>query len=95
MPSRFDVVCLSHLRWDFVYQRPQHLLSRCAREHRVFVIEEPPVGEGAARLAVNRLQDGPWVVVPHLPLGLPADTANARRGGTPRRSGRGRLPLRP
>jgi dTDP-4-dehydrorhamnose reductase len=23
----FDVVCLSHLRWGFVYQRPQHLLS--------------------------------------------------------------------
>jgi UDP-galactopyranose mutase len=39
MPS--DIVCLSHLRWDGVYQRPQHLLSRLARTRRVFVIEEP------------------------------------------------------
>ena len=31
----YDLVCLSHLRWDFVYQRPQHLLSRLARGRRV------------------------------------------------------------
>jgi len=37
----YDIVCLSHLRWDGVYQRPQHLLSRLARTRRVFVIEEP------------------------------------------------------
>jgi UDP-galactopyranose mutase len=30
-PDAPDLVCLSHLRWDFVYQRPQHLLSRCAK----------------------------------------------------------------
>ena len=36
----YDVVVLSHLRWDFVWQRPQHLLSRCARERRVFFFEE-------------------------------------------------------
>lgn len=39
-----DVVCLSHLRWDFVWQRPQHLMSRCARERRVFFVEEPMRG---------------------------------------------------
>ena len=26
-----DLVCLSHLRWDFVYQRPQHLMTRYGR----------------------------------------------------------------
>jgi UDP-galactopyranose mutase len=36
-----DIVCLSHLRWGFVHQRPQHLLSRFARRHRVFFVEEP------------------------------------------------------
>ena len=36
----YDVVCLSHLRWDFVWQRPQHLVSRCARSRRVFFFEE-------------------------------------------------------
>src|SRR5947209_12200905 len=44
-----DLVCLSHLRWDFVYQRPQHLLSRCAQERRVFFIEEPVFHDGPAR----------------------------------------------
>ena len=35
------IVTFSHLRWDFVYQRPQHLLSRLAKTHRVVFIEEP------------------------------------------------------
>src|SRR4051794_13987938 len=33
-----EVICLSHLRWGFVFQRPQHLLSRFARTHRVFFV---------------------------------------------------------
>lgn len=36
-----DIICLSHLRWNFVYQRPQHLMTRFARQCRVFYIEEP------------------------------------------------------
>ena len=36
MGQQPDLVCFSHLRWDFVYQRPQHLLTRCARDRRVF-----------------------------------------------------------
>ena len=39
--SLLPLVVFSHLRWDFVYQRPQHLLSRFARARSVFVIEEP------------------------------------------------------
>ena len=36
-----DLICLSHIKWNFVYQRPQHLLNRFAINNRVFVIEEP------------------------------------------------------
>lgn len=36
------VLCLSHLRWNFVYQRPQHLLSRYARDNHVLFLEEHP-----------------------------------------------------
>jgi UDP-galactopyranose mutase len=36
-----DLICFSHLRWDFVFQRPQHLMKRFARDRRVFYIEEP------------------------------------------------------
>ncbi|MBV9241929.1 MAG: glycosyltransferase family 1 protein [Acidobacteria bacterium] len=41
LSSARDVVCFSHLRWDFVYQRPQHLMSRFAENGRVFFVEEP------------------------------------------------------
>jgi UDP-galactopyranose mutase len=66
----FDLVCLSHLRWDFVYQRPQHLLSRCARERRVFYFEEPIFGGDEPRLDVRRSEEGVLVAVPHLPEGV-------------------------
>lgn len=37
----YDMVVFCHLRWDFVYQRPQHLISRLAREYKILVVEEP------------------------------------------------------
>jgi UDP-galactopyranose mutase len=36
-----DLICISHLRWNFVWQRPQHILSRLAQQYRVFFVEEP------------------------------------------------------
>jgi UDP-galactopyranose mutase len=74
-PTPPDVVALTHLRWDFVFQRPQHLLTRCARRHRVFVIEEPIVGEGPARFEVSVRQHGIHVAVPRLPEGITPDAA--------------------
>jgi glycosyltransferase involved in cell wall biosynthesis len=64
-----DVLCLSHLRWGFVYQRPNHLMSRCARDRRVFFVEEPVLGAPRPRLEVSRLENGLHVVVPHVPHG--------------------------
>jgi glycosyltransferase involved in cell wall biosynthesis len=69
----FDLLCFSHLRWDFVFQRPQHLLTRCAKKRRVFYVEEPHFGEQgdqACRLEVRLESSGVHVVVPHLPGGL-------------------------
>ena len=40
-PSLSPLICFSHLRWDFVTQRPQHLMKRFAAERRVFFWEEP------------------------------------------------------
>lgn len=70
-----DLVCFSHLRWDFVYQRPQHLLTRCARDRRVFFIEEPIFGNGSMRLDVQERDGGVRVVVPYLPEGLSSEIA--------------------
>lgn len=44
-----DIVVFSHLRWNFVFQRPQHLLSRLANARRIFFVEEPLRGDGRAR----------------------------------------------
>lgn len=63
----FDLVCFSHLRWDFVYQRPQHLLSRFAKTSRVFFIEEPVFHDGEAEFKVSPRGDNLYVVVPHVP----------------------------
>src|SRR5215210_2440210 len=68
--SKPDLVCLSHLRWDFVWQRPQHLMSRFARDRRVFFVEEP-IWEGTEpKLEIVEKQGGVRVAVPHLPPGL-------------------------
>lgn len=72
---QLDLVCFSHLRWDFVYQRPQHLLTRCAKERRVFFVEEPVFGSGSMRLEINEREGGVQVVVPHLPDGLRSEVA--------------------
>ena len=85
-----DLVCLSHLRWNFVFQRPQHLLTRCAQGRRVFFIEEPifssdtsvPPGNfkaigGIGWLDVTRHESGVWVIVPHLREGLNEEEINA------------------
>jgi UDP-galactopyranose mutase len=66
------VVCLSHLRWNFVYQRPQHLLSRCARDQRVVFFEEPVFDAREPELEL-RDEGGVTVAVPHLPPDTAAD----------------------
>jgi UDP-galactopyranose mutase len=66
-------VCLSHLRWNFVFQRPQHLMTRCARERRVYFVEEPVFrADIEPQLEVDR-SGAVTIVVPLLPHGLSGD----------------------
>ena len=76
--SAFDVVCFSHLRWDFVYQRPQHLMSRFARRGRVFVFEEPVFTDGPARLELSPRGENVFVAVPELPSDIKAEAIPER-----------------
>ncbi len=70
-----DLLCFSHLRWDFVFQRPQHLLTRAAETHRVFFIEEPLHDAGISRMAETDF-DGVTVVTPWVvEIDVPAETA--------------------
>lgn len=62
----YSLICLSHLRWDFVYQRPQHLLSRFAKQTNVYFFEEPIYGDEPTRLDVSRREDNLYVIVPRI-----------------------------
>ena len=69
--SRPVLLAFSHLRWGFVHQRPQHLLSRLAGRWRVLFVEEPVRTEGPARLEVRQVGPSLDVLVPHTPVAAP------------------------
>jgi glycosyltransferase involved in cell wall biosynthesis len=79
--ARPDLICLSHLRWDFVWQRPQHLMSRFARDRRVFFVEEPIWEDTKPRMEVREGKGGVKVAIPHLPHGLSPEQAEASQAG--------------
>lgn len=79
MTRRADLVCLSHLRWGFVFQRPNHLMSRFARERRVFFVEEPVYGEGPATMETREVAPQLLVCTPRLPDGLDPARAEAEQ----------------
>jgi glycosyltransferase involved in cell wall biosynthesis len=64
------LICFSHLRWNFVYQRPQHLMTRAARQFQVYFIEEPIYDATEAYNEINEgVAPGITTVIPHLPAG--------------------------
>lgn len=79
-PPKPLLLCLSHLRWDFVHQRPQHLLARAARDYAVVFLEEPLPAEAAGAppaLELRRSRDGVLLATPRLPGGLDAAATDA------------------
>jgi glycosyltransferase involved in cell wall biosynthesis len=69
----FDVVCFSHLRWDFVFQRPQHLMTRFAFGRRLFFIEEPVFHDGIDQLEISERGGGVMVCLPRIAHGTPKE----------------------
>lgn len=69
MPSA--IIVFSHLRWDFVYQRPQHLLSRLSTAYPVVFIEEPVYN--AERTFLHTYSPAPNILVcqPNTPVDMP------------------------
>ena len=80
-PQPTTLICFSHLRWNFVFQRPQHLMCRFARDMNVIYWEEPvEIGpRETAYLQVREAEDAANVriVVPHLPQGMPEGAREA------------------
>lgn len=72
-----DLVCFSHLRWDFVYQRPNHLMARATKDRRVYFVEEPRLEPGASPHLASVRRHGLTVVTPVLPERLDRATTEA------------------
>lgn len=66
------LLCLSHLRWQFVLQRPQHLMTRFAERYTVIFWEEATEQPGAPMLDVIHDSSGVIVATPRLLHGLDA-----------------------
>jgi glycosyltransferase involved in cell wall biosynthesis len=66
------ILCLSHLRWDLVWQRPHHLMTRAAASHRVAYLEEPVDGDAPAALRERKDASGVTILTPLIPKGADA-----------------------
>ena len=72
MQPQYSIVAFSHLRWNFVYQRPQHLLSRLAAKRPVFFVEEPEFDpQGTPRWDRTTPQPNLTVLRPRTPIQAP------------------------
>jgi glycosyltransferase involved in cell wall biosynthesis len=65
--STVPIIVHSHLRWDFVWQRPQQLLSRLVAHHPILFVEEPAESTSEPSLDVSLTPEGVVRVVPMLP----------------------------
>jgi glycosyltransferase involved in cell wall biosynthesis len=70
--DNYPIIVHSHLRWDWVWQRPQQFLSRLSKKHRILFIEAPYPSEQirAARVTLRDVSDYPNVIV--LQMQMPA-----------------------
>ena len=74
-----DLVCFSHLQWNLVYQRPQHLLSRAALQYRVFYIQEFSSTENEDGYSISLNEDNVWIVMPYIKDDAPANVLDRKR----------------
>ncbi|WP_292931955.1 FAD-dependent oxidoreductase [Noviherbaspirillum sp.] len=65
------IIVFSHLRWDFVFQRPQHLLSRLAAQYPIVFVEEPVCHESNTFLTTYSPAPNVLVCQPHTPVNMP------------------------
>ncbi|MGN7786165.1 glycosyltransferase family 1 protein [Niabella sp. 22666] len=75
MNQKIDLIVFSHLRWYFVYQRPQHLISRFAQMYRTIYIEEPVFKNGDNGYSLSYDQSGVLVVTPEMNQAHSDDTS--------------------
>lgn len=62
------IIAFSHLRWDSVYQRPRHLLTRLAENYRIVFIEEPVFHDDDSFFEISTPGKNVTVLKPHTPV---------------------------
>jgi glycosyltransferase involved in cell wall biosynthesis len=65
------LIVFCHLRWDFVFQRPQHLMTRLAEHYRILFVEEPVYDAGQAHLKKTAVAPNITVCQPHTGIQAP------------------------
>lgn len=65
------IIVFSHLRWDFVFQRPQHLMSRLAKYYPIVFVEEPMYHKTDTFMKTYMPEPGILVCQPHTPVNMP------------------------
>ncbi|VXB76773.1 glycosyltransferase family 1 protein [Massilia sp. 9I] len=65
------LIVFCHLRWDFVFQRPQHLMTRLAEHYDILFVEEPVYSEGEAYLKKTAVAPNITVCRPHTAIHAP------------------------
>lgn len=63
-----DLVAFSHLRWGLLHPRPQHQLSRRAKDRRVYFVEEPEYAAGPVCMRVSSPCPGVTVLRARTPI---------------------------
>jgi len=74
-----DILVFSHLRWNFVYQRPQHIMSVLAKQHRILFIEEEIFSDHTDGYAITCVADHIHVIQLHLQKGNDADITERKQ----------------
>lgn len=62
--QHYDMVVFCHLRWNFVYQRPQHIISRMSADLKILLIEEPVGAQNDSSASVQVINDNLHILQP-------------------------------
>jgi UDP-galactopyranose mutase len=61
-----DLICFSDIRWDFLWQRPHHLMSRFAKSYRIYFVEAPVFHADYDQLVIRVTDERITLLAPHL-----------------------------
>ena len=62
--KKYDMIVFCHLRWDFVYQRHQHIISRMSEQYNILVIEEPVHNDGLSLYDIEEINENLSILKP-------------------------------